>query len=528
MSVLIYDKPKELDLAGNKLFVRLKGTGYLISEGVKAYITILPNGAPADGNSFSLSFINSTHNFYFSTEDPLPLPPSGYDWVLPAVDDLYAVADAMNGYPALTTYYTVQSDGAALIVQAKEEGNYYNITGDVSNTPNYTIFNEVGGEERLVREDYHIKALISLENMSEKGTYIQIPAFRIYPDSEQIGVIEIGEILRRRFLQFFDLPDFNMTGVVKAKVATMAYSLNFQEMSGDTVLSSATMSPQKVIKGKVNASDHPGFDLRSWLNGNKKFLTNAPERIYTYISAKEYLFWLNPLSGTLSIKVKISASTSSASIPAVDILTAAMDVSQDEVLIIPVTDMLRNAPGGDKSIECSVSVITAANGITLAGVQNYLFRPQRLYSRAFIFQNRLGGFGTIIAQSQKNILRTNKTSDRRALTPGYSPYIGDMSYDASSVEDTFTAYTGPVTAAMAAQVKELAESDAVFLQSDDRFVRLWIDKGSFSITKEPDNLHNVSFRYRPAFTGDHISAAVALPQGEHKDYSLEYLKSDYQ
>ncbi len=528
MSVLIYNKPKDIDLAGNKLFVRLKGTEYLITEGKQAYIYILANGTPADGNNFSVTFLNSVHKFYFSTDSPLPLPPAGYDWVLPAVADLYQVVDAMNGYPALTTYYTVQTDGSGIFIKAKEEGEYYNITANLDSTPNYSLLTEVQGEERVVKEDYHIKALFYMENLSDPGTTKPLPAFRIYPDSNQIATIEIGEILRRRFLQYFDLPDFSMTGVVKAKVSTLSYSFVFYEMSGDTTLSSVSMSPQKVIKGKINAAAHPDFDLRTWLNANKKFLTNAPAMIYTNIEAKQYLYWLNHLPGTTKIKVKINASTSSPAIPGINILTPELELQQDEIIIIPVTDMLLNTTGGDKSLECSVSVVSAVNGITLAGIQKYIFIPKRMYSRAFIFQNRLGGFSTIIAQSQKNTLSTSKTSSRRMLEPGYSPYIGDVSYDISTVEDTFTAYTGPIPAAMAAQVKELVESDAVFLQGDDRFIRLWVDKGSFKITSEPDNLHSVTFKYRPAFTGDIISNDIALPQAEHKDYSIEYLKSDYQ
>lgn len=52
-------------------------------------------------------------------------------------------------------------------------------------------------------------------------------------------------------------------------------------------------------------------------------------------------------------------------------------------------------------------------------------------------------------------------------------------------------------------------------------------RGSFDISDETEDLQNVSFSYRPAFSGDILSSELSIPEQPREDYSQEYLKTDY-
>jgi len=526
MSLIAYNQPKGLDLAGNHLFFKVKGTDYLVAAGEKAQLR-LSGGIPANAEFFSLTFKGRSHHFYLSNAVPIPVP-EGYDMVIPSnVVSVGGISHLLANYPPLSEYYEVETLNPDLLITAKAEGEAFTIIADMSGVTAWSVANERAGENRIVRENYHVKALFSLENLSEKGTFVSLPEFRLDPDSNQLVELEVGEIIRRRFLNYFDLPDFILPDPVKAQVATMAYKLSLNEMSGTTVLSALHLVNFSALKGKVNRADHPDFDLREWINSNKRFLTNQPGRIYTWLGAKHYLYWLNPMGGiNRGIRIKVEMISAVALEP--ETYWFDLDgIYQDEVIIIPVTDIVMAFPNGDQALEAHVSVVSA-DGITLAGLQSYQYLPKRLHARAFLFQNRLSGFDTVTTQYQQNTLKVTKDENRRILTQGYSRYQGDLSSDEGEAEDIFTAETGPIPAAMADHFKEMANSGVVFLQGDDRFIRIWIEKGSFKLTDETDDLQNVKFKYKSAFAGDLLNSQLKLPEAPHKDYADEYLKNDYQ
>lgn len=530
MSLVIYKQPKAIDLAGNHLFFEVKGTDYLAVKGAKAMVSLSDFQATRDYDTLHLTFMGKTHKFFFSESRPVnqepPIP--GYDFILPAgPEGIPLVPPYLSQYIPIALYYNVymDSNGRSMIIEAKKDGPLYNITADVVPAAWEIEPGRVGVDE-VYRANYHARAKLSVENLSKKGTYISIPEFRLDADGNQLFTIYLGDMLKRIFINHFDLPNFEMDDPSKALVSQLQYKIDLQEMDGSNQLATLTIGPLKAIKGKVNNADHPEFDLRQWLNSTKSFLTNQPRRIHTYLGAKHYLYWLNPLPGSSTVRVKMEGITTDAANPTISYLSAPYTLQQDEVLLVPVTDLLMQQPGANSVMQLAVSVVTGS--VVLAGEQQYLFSRKRMFARAFIFQNRFGVFDTITTQFQENTVKVEKDENRRMLTPGYSRYVGDMSSDEAEIEDIFTAETGPIPAAMAAHFKELVSSGSVFLQKDDRFVRIWIDKGSFNLTDDADELQNVKFKYKPAFAGDMLNTQIRLPEAPHEDYSNEYLKTDYQ
>ncbi|MGQ1890648.1 hypothetical protein ACT29H_09420 [Thermophagus sp. OGC60D27] len=388
---------------------------------------------------------------------------------------------------------------------------------------NPLFFRLVSSTDGNSYDDYHIRAKIFVENLSNPGTYFELPEFRLDPYSDgTVELYDIGNVIRRKFQGYFDLPDFEMSGPVKTLATVIQYNVTFTEMDGDNEIGSINSGNLLAINGKINLTDYPGFDLRTFLNYNKKFLTNSPERIYTYHGSKHYLYYINTESDAITVIFKIQLHTKSG---VNNYESDNVVLQQYQGTLFPVGDVI--ATYGNEIIYATVWLETI-NGTILAGPKNYFFRNKTLYAKTFIFQNRFGVFDTINTFSQENNVTTERSNSLKNLTPGFRRLDGNVSSELISLVDTFEAETGVIPIANAQHYKELIESEAVFLQSEDRWIRVIIDAGSFKITDEGDDLQNVAFSYRAAYSGDMLNSEIKLPQPEHEDYSSEYLKTDYQ
>lgn len=521
MSLVLYKQANLLDLVHNLLFFQIKGTNYVITEGAKSVTMLGFNDIPAVGSEMTMAFLNQTHHFLF-TDDLTQNLPENVTCLLP-VSTKQEIFIYLSNYPPIQVNYKCSFDGIYMTLEAFEESDRYDIN-TTQLPPNWDSSIQQGITP-LVRSNYHFLIQVFANKLSDVGTFAALPEFRIDPDGDQLSHIELGRIIRPRFLNYFELPDFNLSTPVKGIIPAVSYYMLIKEMSGQNLLSTLTTTVYKCINGKVNHANHPDFNLRTWINSEKKFLTNMPAQVYTNHSAKHYLYYLSPFSSDTAVRVKMEINTKDRAL-APEFISEATTLKQDETLVIPFTQMLSAITSLEKLIYVSVSLINGADA-TLAHPVTYIYLPKTEHNRAFLFQNRLGVFDTVVTQTQSNTIEVSKEEQRRILTPGYSSYIGDLSSDDPEIEDTFTAETGPITAAMAQHYKELAISRVVFMQSDDRFIRVWIEEGSFKILDEENELHNVSFKYKSAFADDMLSTDLKLPEPTHEDYSTEYLKTDY-
>ncbi len=535
MSIVLYKNPHAVDLVHNKLFFQIKGIPANLNPGEKAKLVIdtrsdsidpddPPLWYPENNSSMELTCLGQTHRFIFLDAFPVMVPPDGYDYVLPTNSNR-DVATALSNYPPFRDNYSIYFTGILMNIQALIDGAGYNIIADKLPEP-YSEHENVSGVDPVSPTNYHFLVQVFANNLSDPGTFVPLPEFRIDPNNDQLSHLEVGQILRSRFRNYFELPDFSLSKPVKALIPTISYYLSFKEMSGVNLLSTLTTLTYKVINGRVNHADHPRFNLRTWINTDKKFLSNMPSQVYTWHGAKHFLYYLSPFSNVTQVRVKLDINSTQVTDPD-EHFSEVISLNQDEILIIPVTHMLDSIATPEKLVSVSVSLIDSSD-ITLANAITFLFLPKTLFNRAFLFQNRLGGFDTIITYKQSNSLKVKKDEKRQILTPDYSPYIGDLSSDEPDIEDTFTAETAPVSSAMAQHYKELAASKVAFLQGDDRWIRVWIEAGSFKTVDEKKDLHVFKFKYKPMFDGDMLSTELKLPEPPHEDYSQEYLKTDYQ
>jgi len=534
MSLVLYKQPRLLDFAGNNLFLQIKGTDYLLTSGVKALLSFPAISVPAFGTLMYIKMMGTTHIFKLvDKSQPIPVPVYPVNHIIPITGVLSSliteIAAGIVSYPIITQYYDVTTDGILLYIMAKEDGSAYNIhfDGDYG-LPSFVppSIGTVLGVDPETRPDYFFSISLFVENLSTKGTYKALPEFRLDPNSTQLVAIDNGKVIRRRFRDFFDLPDFAATVPVKVSYAHINFYYIIKEMSGATLLSSVQTAVFKALNGRVNKSDHANIDIREWMVNKKRFLTNMPGQIATFGGAKAMLYYLNPFSGTSNIVVKMTIAQTAG-----DDITYTYpfnNLAQDDVVMIPVDGIIATLMSDSSLIRFAEVWVESATGVLLAGKQTYHYRPKGLFDRSMVFQNQYGMFDAIITIQQKSELSTQANQATATLTPDFSRYVGDIAAAHPEITDVVTAQTGPITHDMAAHIKELAASRVVFLAHNDRYIRVSVEPGSFATVDESKELCNVTFKFSPAFSGDLLSTPADMPIAKHKDYSEEYLESDYQ
>jgi hypothetical protein len=531
MSIVIYKQPRLLDFAGNNLFLQLKGTDYAIQKGVNAFLYFSDSANFVDEDVLTLTFMGRDHVFLLK-EALVPFPteyvvPAGYDDVLffALQNQLTHLYNGLVNYAPLAQYYNLVTDNHAIFITAKNFGSAYNIgtalTGNIVNVDAHG-----GGVDEIIRDNYYFAVTLFVENLSTRGTYFSLPEFRLDPNLSQLATIDMAKVVRRRFFDFFDLPDFAANAPAKTAYTYINFYFTVKEMTGSTILATATTQTYKALNGMVNKSEHAAFDIRQWVVDQKRFITNMPADVVTYAGAKALLYYLNPYAGSSSVVIKmLIAHTAGDDIA----YSAQMDgLAQYDTVMIPV-DAIVATLVADGSLVRMVEVwVETTTGVLVAGKQTYYYTPKPLHGRSLLYQNRYGVMDAVNTYQQSSDLKTEAEQSTHAVTPGYSRYVGDIAAVHPSVTDTVTTETGPISHAMAANLKELAASRVVFLATADRYIRVVIEPGSFSIADEAKETCNVKFKFKAAFDGDFISTPIALPTAPHEDYSYEYIDSDYQ
>lgn len=542
MSLLLYKQPNPLDFAGNNLFFKTKGTDFIEVKPVCAQLRLNMIKAQhiKSGEYLTMEFLGKIHLIKLiedidTTTDPTLCNGAPTDHVIYySLSNGGAGRDAdieagLKAYQPISDNYNVYPTLWILRITAKNPGPAYNINllGSVILPALYFDHGWTLGISQVNKKDYHFRCSLFVENMSAQGTYHQLPEFRVDVDENQLSEIELSGIIRRKFLSFFDLPNYEAQTAIKCTFSKLNYYLTFKEMTGDTELSTLTTPVYSVLNGRINKSDHSEFNIRDWQINNKRFLTNMPGKMVTFGGCKHTLYYLNAFSGSSSINVKIVINHTSGE--ATTYSQTISDLVQDDIVMIPAGGIIGSLIADQASILYAECWVEDSAATLLAGKQMFIYRPQPLHGLSFLFLNSFGVFDAITVHTLKNQIKTEDDETTTTLTSGYSRYVGDIIADFTDGEDSFTAETGPITFEMANHLKELLSlRRVVFLQTSDRYLRVKIDSGSTTISDNEKDLCNVSFKYKSAFAGDLISQNIELPKIAHRDHSTEYLESDYQ
>lgn len=368
--------------------------------------------------------------------------------------------------------------------------------------------------------DHYVLVNISMEIMYGAGT-VSIPEFRVHFNASGIAdVRDFGQIAMEYFRRHPVVPP---SAVVPQVLPSpfITCLMSFTDVVDGQESGELSLGPWRLINGRVNASEYPGFDLRSKLSAVQGYLSNSPDNIYTYKGAEHFLYFLNPGSGNAQVRVVMYGD---GDLDGDRYESPLVSLGDGEVLVVPVSRLIGELPVEPSYVE--VQVVTDS-GSVIGRPKTFWFNTPELYSRTLLFLNRYGVFDTVTGVTLSNKFAVKDNAAVRSLPPDYLAQAGDYVQDDASEEDSFEFETGPVTMEMAQHYKELIASRSAYLQVPGGWVRVLISAGNVSIFDDEKDLQTVKLKYSPAFSDDHINHSLVLPEVDQEDYSMEYLKTDY-
>lgn len=374
------------------------------------------------------------------------------------------------------------------------------------------------------QENHSISATLYVENVYKSGTFEPIPEMVLNADDSGNAWINFSRILKKRVKS--NLPLFEASTFSRCQEMVKRYKVVFKEFYGDpaTEQNSKETAVFEIVKGEVNSSAFPNFSLISYLFSSKNYLSRQSEIRETWLKAKQYLYFMMPTAGAnLNVKVKAYYSDGSTADSTPYQIAGALI---KDIFCFPVSPDDLNLISSNKNLFMyEVWMVYASgsySGETAGKKITYKIVKKPKTGRSFLFENKFGGFSTILTYRQDNKLQVERDENLKTLAPGYSPLSGDIQSEITLVEDEFEVITGPLPIREAEFLKEMLLSKEFYLIGRTAFVRCNLKGGTFSIVKESKDLYSVKFKYVPAFDQDLLASKLGLPVHTNGDYSDMY------
>ena len=243
-----------------------------------------------------------------------------------------------------------------------------------------------------------------------------------------------------------------------------------------------------------------------------RYLSDFPNKIDTYIGSVHYLrcLFYTPDTYTATLKAYYSDETS------VDHTIASLIIeSPYEVYTIPTGLCHRNLALANKTLTHYTVTIKNGSGNIIFPPKTYIVHLQE--KKCIIYANRLGGLDTFFIEREKNTLKVERENYLKPLQAGFSITDCDTLTQTTSYTDSYDIGSGYITRQLQELYKELLISDTVFLVHNNNFLAVNIEKGSFNLYSDDDDIHFLDFKITLGFSTDFINSKNILTS-----YSSDY------
>jgi len=521
MSVTINTTPYAVAPVGknNPVAFAVTGSNRVATAGVARALSIVKSGTVSNGativfewGSYSLTFTFTTS--YAIIDTGLALNPAM---------DAAALAAALQLNYLLNRDFEITVAGTEITFTARATGTAYQleITLPTGITAGST---DTDGVDEVLNANYKHFARVLSENVWGSGTYAAIAEMFADADSSQQSIHYLEGVLRGIMRDLADVPTFNQTTRTTAANILRRYQVDFAEFYGavPTVQKLYNSGIYYALNGELPTDQWPGYDFIDKLSAQKFFLTNRPQKIDTWSDAQQYLYFMNYLNATINFTMWVrmyytdntSATTNFATISG---------LNKYDTVIIPVGFSQLNIA----SIDPSKTISHYQVWLTPAGIETPASRPMRFFlkpkpyfGRHFIFQNKKGGFDTLLCADQATS-RPIEKEQRRAFVPyNYAKTDGALKSDVKEAYESHTISSIFLRKEEAEAALEIVSSPQVYLVGATGFIRVSIEGGELPATDEAADLFTVEFTYRYSLQA---SDAFIVPNGNYSnDYSNDF------
>ena len=521
MSVTINTTPYTVAPVGknNPVAFVVTGSNRVATPGVARALSIVKSGTITNGativfewGSYSLTFTFTTS--YAVIDTGLALNPAM---------DAAAIAAALRLNFLINRDFIITVAGSTITFTARATGTAYQL--EITLPTGITFgATDVDGVNEVLNSNYKHFAQILVEDTFSSGVYSKKAELFADAGSDQKAVHYFDGILRGLMRDLADVPTFNQTARTTAANILRRYQVEFAEFYGavPTVQKLYNSGIYYALNGELATDQFPGYDFLDMLSAKKFFLTNRPQKIDTWSDAQQYLYFMNYLTATTNFTMWVriyytdntAATTNYATISA---------LNKYDTVIIPVGFSQLNIA----SIDPSKTISHYQVWLTPAGSETPASRPMRFFlkqkpyfGRHFIFQNKKGGFDTLLCAYQAT-LRPIEKEQRRAFVPyNYAKTDGALKSDVKEAYESHTISSIFLRKEEAEAALEIISSPHVYLVGATGFIRVDIEGGEIAATDEASDLFSVEFSYRYSLQA---SDAFIVPNGNYSnDYSNDF------
>lgn len=493
MAITITTQPKKYSGAKNPMALVVETDNYVQTAGTSQVVDVEDNLAVNDGDSIQLTIGSTSLTITFKTTPDLEKMEVKTYFGGGAADYNEMISN-LNQLPVL--------------------GELFTITGVWGAYPQHIIFTQkeasTANELTIVSWPFHNKTVTDAVNTVYRNNYKGI--VNIYAQGTEQGIRETTTLLQQ--LEATPDQDNEMTfelqnafkGHLKADVPSSAtdngmavlcpnaythYWVEIGEKYGDN----NTYYPLSMIGKAANYKGAilGGMKWEQWDDDtvNDEYFANATNRWLTNMPAEKRVkttepLWLHAFVNVHNTGVQLMVDvffsdgtddgfTQVGSIGTVEgVYRWAVGYTQ---LNIPGNVTI---PAGEVVTHYTVSVL---NGTGTVITETYEIKLDHSYSddKYIIFKNMWGYMDTLCARGEYTRGISAESIDAVAVElPVYSSTDGPLQQYATKSRETIVWNTGFLTAAEIEWLKELAESDEVYIVEGTKLIRVTVDRGSFA------------------------------------------------
>lgn len=364
---------------------------------------------------------------------------------------------------------------------------------------------------------HRLTAQIQIETVPDSGIFHALPVMNLDPDETGVADLDVSTIIHRRMQT--ELPAFEDSRVTRLLKSTLRYKVLFSEYYGNQSAMKET-SILTAMKCRLNFYNYPLETIEDYIIQGKNYLSHRPETIDTHPGEIHYLVVLTLFPDTYT--TKLSARYSDGTENTIDLHTFT-SVTEYNVFAIPSgLKHLNLAKTGISLVSYTIWVENSSHEIAFKKITFNVF-PGNPANRCFLFGNLLGGIDTIITENQSDSLKVEREAFQKYLPMDYKANSYNITTFVSGYTNIFEASTGYISRKLAEVCKEMAISETVFLVGKKSFIAINIDKGTFDIANDKEDLQSFTFKYSPAFEKDLIFLSIGASESySDNDYNEDY------
>jgi hypothetical protein len=342
-------------------------------------------------------------------------------------------------------------------------------------------------------------ARLFIEEVYGSGTYTQIPDVYLDPDSNYSAVFYFGELLK----EYFDdvkTDIFNLSVITKDEHSLKKYYVEFYEWDG-TNLGAVKLSETKyILSGQLPFQEWPSHNFAATLPITLDYLNNAGNKINTWTSAKQYLFWINHVAGSNTIELRATIHYTDKTSETQTINTIE-NAEQYDVLIIPsgYAQLSLATYNSEKTIYRYDIGLFKEDNTQVGKSISYYLQNKPWWANQFLFRNNYGVLEALKVEGKEaSELKTSFTTSEKTLQYNYNKTDFQFVQRKTSRTKEFKINIGPLTKSEAEHLDELL-NDKLFKIGKSELIPCNILSKSITPYDQNEDLQTVSLKYQYAF-----------------------------